>query len=125
MLTAVGIVAAVALLNIAGWLGLGRQKLLVALAVGDLAVQLLLIAVGVAVVFEPARLTESLDLFASPSLEDSIYALVIATVAFAGIEAASDLAPDLEWDAPATARGRSPQAPPSCRSCTPGWRRWR
>ena len=104
VLTAVGIVAAVAVVNIAGWLGLRRQRLLVALAVGDLAVQLLLIVVGVAVVFEPSRLTDNLDLFTSPSLEDSVYALVIATVAFAGIEAASDLAPDLEWDAPSLRR---------------------
>ena len=104
VLTAVGIVTAVALINIRGWLGLRRQGLLVALAVGDLAVQVLLIVVGVAVVFEPSALTENLDLFTSPSLEDAIYALVIATVAFAGIEAAADLAPDLEWDAPALRR---------------------
>ena len=104
VLTAVGIVVAVALVNIAGWLGLRRQGLLVALAIGDLAVQVLLIVVGVAVVFEPSALTENLDLFTSPSLEDAIYALVIATVAFAGIEAAADLAPDLEWDAPALRR---------------------
>ncbi len=104
VLTAVGIVVAVALINIRGWLGLRRQGLLVALAIGDLAVQVLLIVVGVAVVFEPAALTENLDLFTSPSLEDAIYALVIATVAFAGIEAAADLAPDLEWDAPSLRR---------------------
>ena len=104
VLTAVGIVVAVALVNIRGWLGLRRQGLLVALAIGDLAVQVLLIVVGVAVVFEPSALTDNLDLFSSPSLEDAIYALVIATVAFAGIEAAADLAPDLEWDAPALRR---------------------
>jgi basic amino acid/polyamine antiporter, APA family len=104
VLTAVGIVVAVAALNIAGWLGLRRQRLLVALAIGDLAVQLLLIVVGAAVAFEPSLLTENLDLFNSPSLEDAVYALVIATVAFAGIEAAADLAPDLKWDAPALRR---------------------
>jgi APA family basic amino acid/polyamine antiporter len=104
VLTAVGIVVAVAAVNIAGWLGLRRQRLLVALAIGDLAVQALVIVVGAAVVFEPALLTENLDLFTSPSLEDAIYALVIATVAFAGIEAAADLAPDLEWDTPALRR---------------------
>lgn len=97
--TAVAIIAGVALVNIAGWWGFRHQRLLVALALGDLAVQLLLIALGVAVVFEPQRLTENLSLFDSPTLEDSVYALVIATVAFAGIEAASDLAPDLDWRA--------------------------
>jgi basic amino acid/polyamine antiporter, APA family len=104
VLTAVGVVVAVAALNIAGWLGVRRQGLLVALAIGDLAVQVLLIVVGIAVAFEPSLLTENLDLFDSPSLEDAIYALVIATVAFAGIEAAADLAPDLDWDAPALRR---------------------
>ena len=99
VLSAVAIVAGVAFLNIAGWWGLRHQRLLVALALGDLLVQLLLIGLGIAVVFEPQRLTENLSLFDSPTLEDSVYALVIATVAFAGIEAASDLAPDLDWRA--------------------------
>ena len=53
------------------------------------------VGVGLAVAFEPDLLTSELDPFTSPSLEDVIYALVIATVAFAGIEAASDLAPEL------------------------------
>ena len=100
VLTAVAIVVAVALVNVAGWWGFRRQRLLVALAIGDIVVQLLLIVVGLAVALDPAALTENLDLFTSPSLEDAIYAFVIATVAFAGIEAASDLAPDLDWDVP-------------------------
>lgn len=99
VISAVLIVAGVAALNIAGWWGFRHQRLLVALALGDLLVQALLIVLGVAVVFEPERLTQNLSLFDSPTLEDSIYALVIATVAFAGIEAASDLAPDLNWRA--------------------------
>ena len=48
--------------------------------------------------FEPSLLTDELDLFASPSGEDVIYAFVIATIAYAGIEAASDLAPDVEFE---------------------------
>lgn len=100
VLTAAAIVAGVALLNIMGWVGLRRQGLLVALALGDLTVQILLIVVGVAVAFDPGALTQNLDLFTSPPLDDAIYALVIATVAFAGIEAAADLAPDLDWQAP-------------------------
>jgi APA family basic amino acid/polyamine antiporter len=100
VITAVGIVAGVALLNVFGAWGLRRPRLLIALAIGDLMVQILLIVVGAAVVFEPSLLTENLDLFTSPSLEDAVYALVIATVAFAGIEAAADVAPDLEWNAP-------------------------
>lgn len=100
VVVAVAIVVGVALVNVMNWWGLRRQRLLLALALGDLLVQLLLIAVGLAVVFDPGALTQNLDLFTSPSLEDAIYALVIATVAFAGIEAASDLAPDLDWRTP-------------------------
>jgi basic amino acid/polyamine antiporter, APA family len=100
VLTAVAIVLGAALVNVLGWWGFRRQRLLVALAVGDMVVQLLLIVVGLAVVFDPAALTQNLNLFESPSGGDAIYALVIATVAFAGIEAASDLAPDLDWNVP-------------------------
>ena len=104
VLTAIAIVAGVAFLNMMGWWGLRRRRLLVTLALGDLAVQFLLILVGVAVAFDPAALTQNLDLFGSPSLEDAIYALVIATVAFAGIEAAANLAPDLDWNVPSLRR---------------------
>jgi APA family basic amino acid/polyamine antiporter len=99
VLAAAGIVVGVAVLNIAGKWGFRHRRLLVALAAGDLVVQLLLIGIGLAVVFEPEALTRNLDLFSTPELEDAIYAVVIATVAFAGIEAASDLAPDLDWSA--------------------------
>jgi APA family basic amino acid/polyamine antiporter len=100
VLTAVAIVLGAALVNTLGWWGFRRQRLLVALAVGDIVVQLLLIVVGLAVALDPAALTDNLDLGTSPSGADVIYAFVIATVAFAGIEAASDLAPDLDWDMP-------------------------
>lgn len=100
VLTAVAIVLGAALVNVLGWWGFRRRRLLVALAVGDIVVQLLLIAVGLAVALDPSALTDNLDLFSSPTAGDAIYAFVIATVAFAGIEAASDLAPDLDWDVP-------------------------
>jgi basic amino acid/polyamine antiporter, APA family len=93
-----------ALVNIMGWWGFRRRRLLVALAIGDLVVQLLLVVVGAIVVFEPSALTDHLDLFSTPPLDDAIYAVVIATVAFAGIEAASDLAPDLDWNVPSLRR---------------------
>ena len=97
VLTAAAVVAGAAAVNVAGYTGFHHQRLLVALALGDLLVQAMLIVVGAIVVLEPELLTRNLDLFSSPSLEDAVYALVIATVAFAGIEAASDLAPDIEW----------------------------
>jgi APA family basic amino acid/polyamine antiporter len=96
--TAGAVIAVVAGINMLGITGRGRQRVLVVLALADLALQLAVIGVGVAVAFEPDLLTAELDPFASPSVEDVIYAAVIATVAFAGIEAASDLAPDLEFE---------------------------
>ena len=47
---------------------------------------------------EVVPLTDQLHLFSSPSVKDIVYSLVIATIAYAGIEAASDLAPDLEFE---------------------------
>ena len=94
---AIAVIAVVAVVNAWGSTGQRREGFLVALALGDLLLQALVIVVGVAVVWNPDGLTAHLDLFSSPSLEDAVYALVIATVAFAGIEAASDLAPDLRF----------------------------
>ena len=68
------------------------------LALAELGLQLLVIIVGLIVVLHPDRLTDQLDLFTSPSVKDIVYSLVIATIAYAGIEAASDLAPDLEFE---------------------------
>jgi APA family basic amino acid/polyamine antiporter len=83
-------------LNIFNVTGRGRQRSLAFLALADLALQLMVIAVGVVVVMHPDRLTEGIHLFSHPNLKDIIYAAVIAMLAYAGIEAASDLAPDIE-----------------------------
>jgi APA family basic amino acid/polyamine antiporter len=97
VLVAIGVIVLVAIVNVRGFTGQRRQGVLVALALGDLLLQLLVIVVGALVIWNPDALTAHLHLFSSPSLDDAIYALVIATVAFAGIEAASDLAPDLRF----------------------------
>ena len=55
-----------------------------------------MIVVGVLVVLHPDRLTDQLDLFTDPSFKDIVYAAVVAMLAYAGIEAASDLAPDID-----------------------------
>ena len=98
IVTAGVVIAVVAAINVLGVTGRRRQRVLVGLALADLGLQLLVITVGVGAVFEPDLLTAELDPFTSPSLEDVIYAAVIATVAFAGIEASSNLAPDLEFE---------------------------
>ena len=55
-----------------------------------------MIAVGALAVLHPERLTDQIHLFTNPSVKDVIYASVIAMLAYAGIEAAADLAPDIE-----------------------------
>jgi len=92
------VITSAALLNVADVTGRNRQSRLVVLALAELALQLLVIVVGLFVVLHPDRLTDQLDLFSSPSVKDIVYSLVIATIAYAGIEASSDLAPDLEFE---------------------------
>jgi APA family basic amino acid/polyamine antiporter len=92
------VIASAAILNIADITGRNRQRRLVVLALAELGLQLLVIIVGLIVVFHPDRLTDQLHLFSAPDFRDIIYSVVIATIAYAGIEAASDLAPDLEFE---------------------------
>ncbi len=94
---AVGVVLAVAAINIIGFTGSRRQGALVALTGADLLLQFLLVVVGAIVVWDPSALTGSLDAFGLPGIGDLATALVVSMVALAGIEAASDLAPDLAW----------------------------
>jgi APA family basic amino acid/polyamine antiporter len=96
ILVAAAVIAGACLLNILNVTGRGRQRSLAFIALADLALQLAVIGVGAFVVMHPDRLTAQLDLFSHPSLRDIIYAAVVAMLAYAGIEAASDLAPDIE-----------------------------
>jgi basic amino acid/polyamine antiporter, APA family len=84
--------------NIAGFTGHVRQRPLIALALADIALQLGVIVVGAIVAMHPDLLTAHVHLFTTPSLKSIAEALAVATLAFAGIEAASDLAPDLEFE---------------------------
>lgn len=93
---AAAVIAAVCALNIFNVTGRGRQRSLAFLALADLGLQLVVILVGLLVVFHPDRLTEQLDLFSQPNFKSIVYAAVVAMLAYAGIEAASDLAPDIE-----------------------------
>jgi APA family basic amino acid/polyamine antiporter len=96
ILVAGGVIGFAAAVNIAGLTGV-RQRPLIALALADIALQLAVIAVGAIVAFHPDLLTAHVDLGTTPSLRKIGEALAVATLAFAGIEAASDLAPDLEF----------------------------
>jgi basic amino acid/polyamine antiporter, APA family len=90
------VIVAACVLNALNITGRGRERPLAVLALADVVLQLAVIVVGVLVVFHPERLTENLDLFTDPSVVDVVYASVVAMLAYAGIEAAADLAPDID-----------------------------
>jgi len=90
------VIVAVCILNVLNVSGRGRQRSLAFLALADLGLQLAVVVVGLLVVLHPDRLTEQLDLFTAPDFRDIVYAFVVAMLAYAGIEAASDLAPDID-----------------------------
>jgi len=73
-----------------------RPRFLLALAGADLLTQLLVVVVGLFVVMDPESLTRHLQLSESPGARDAIYATVLAMLAYAGIEAVSNLVPDLD-----------------------------
>jgi basic amino acid/polyamine antiporter, APA family len=90
------VIVAACTLNVLNVTGRGRERSLSVLALADIALQLAVIVVGALAVLHPDRLTDQLDLFTSPSAKDVVYAAVVAMLAYAGIEAASDLAPDID-----------------------------
>jgi basic amino acid/polyamine antiporter, APA family len=90
------VIAGACVLNVLNVTGRGRERLLSGLALADIALQLAVIVVGVLAVFHPDRLTDQVHLFTDPTVKDVIYASVVAMLAYAGIEAASDLAPDID-----------------------------
>jgi APA family basic amino acid/polyamine antiporter len=89
------IIVTVCVLNVLNVSGRGRQRPLAVLALADVILQLAVIAVGALAVWHPDRLTAHMELFSEPSFQDIVYAAVVAMLAYAGIEAASDLAPDI------------------------------
>jgi len=93
----IAVVLAAAAINIAGSTGRRRPGLLLGIAIADNALQIAIIMIGAIALWDPSALTAELDLFSSPGVGDIAFAVVVSMIALAGIEAASDLAPDLDW----------------------------
>ncbi|HVS28213.1 MAG TPA: APC family permease, partial [Solirubrobacteraceae bacterium] len=73
--------------------GLGESaKLNIALAVADLATQVLLVAVGAILVLDPSLLVNQIHLGTAPTWSHLIFALSVAMVAYTGIETVSNMA---------------------------------
>jgi APA family basic amino acid/polyamine antiporter len=88
---AIAIVAFVAVINVRGVTARRYQRLAV-IAFADVALQLLIIVVGLVLVFDPGRLTGPIHLGSAPSWSSFVFAATVATIACVGLEASSGLA---------------------------------
>ena len=90
------VLAASLVLFVAWWnargTGAPRYERAVLLVLGDLALQLLIVAFGLVLLFEPEVLSDPGALFGQPSLEDLLFAFPFVLVAFSGLDASSGLA---------------------------------
>jgi APA family basic amino acid/polyamine antiporter len=99
IVVALAVIAFVASTNI---LGISARALprRVIITVADLGLQVVIVVLGLLLVFHPDRLGASIHLGSAPTASDLAFALPIAVVAFAGLEAAASLAGEV------TASGR-------------------
>ena len=59
------------------------------LVLGDLVLQLLVVVLGMALLFNPDVLTDPASIAGAPDLEDIVFAFPLVLVAFSGIDASS------------------------------------
>ncbi len=111
-----GVLVYITTLNVLDIPARRRPRLLIGLAVSDFVLQILVVAVGALVVMNPERLTDHVQLFTTPGFSDVVYAAALAMLAYAGIEAVSNLVPDLDLDARDFGRSVS-RASRTCRCC--------
>ena len=90
-LTGSAVVLYVALVAIRG-AGPRRFERAALLVLGDLVLQLLLVALGLGLLFRPEVLTDPAAIAGAPDLGDVVFAFPLVLVAFSGIDASSGLA---------------------------------
>jgi APA family basic amino acid/polyamine antiporter len=88
---AIAIVAYVAIRNARGFGGPATRERIAALVLVDIALQLLIIVFGVALVVDLDGLLSSIELGTSPQWKDVLFALTVSTVAFTSLESAAGL----------------------------------
>jgi APA family basic amino acid/polyamine antiporter len=89
---AVAIIGYVATRNILGPSSTWRRERVAALAVADIALQLVIIAVGAVLVVDVDALTATIDLGTAPTWRNFIFALTVSTIAVTCLESAAGLA---------------------------------
>jgi basic amino acid/polyamine antiporter, APA family len=91
LLLSFAFIAWVVLANIRGFGG-RRARRIGMLVIGDLALQLLIVVLGLVLFFDPHTLLAPIHLGSVPTWSDFVFALTIATIAFTSLESASGVA---------------------------------
>ena len=72
-----------------------RGRRTIALSIIDLALVLMIVGLGLATAFDAGAITDNVRLGEVPSWADLIFGMTVAVIAFTGIEAAANLAPEV------------------------------
>jgi basic amino acid/polyamine antiporter, APA family len=94
LVVSLGVIAYVAFVNLRG-AGSRRWDRAALWVLGDLALQLLIVVLGLALLFQPEVLTDPASLGGTPRAEDLVFAFTLAIVAFSGLDASSALAGEI------------------------------
>jgi APA family basic amino acid/polyamine antiporter len=86
----IALIGALAALNIKGTRESARLNLV--LAIGDLATQVALVIIGIALVLDPDVLVSQVDLGIAPSWGDFLLGIAVGMIAYTGIETISNMA---------------------------------
>jgi basic amino acid/polyamine antiporter, APA family len=101
------VIAALVLFGVAryNYLGLApRGRRSAALAIVDLALVLLIVVLGLITNFDPGAITDSVQWGKVPGYSDLLFGMTVAVIAYTGIEAAANLAPEVRVKRPALRR---------------------
>jgi basic amino acid/polyamine antiporter, APA family len=90
VIAGIALIALLAALNIKGTQESSRLNLI--LAIGDLLTQILLVAIGIALVLSPDTLINNVDLGIAPSWGDFALGIAVGMIAYTGIETISNMA---------------------------------
>jgi basic amino acid/polyamine antiporter, APA family len=91
LLLSLAFIAWVVLANIRGFGG-RRARRVAMLVIGDLALQLLIVVLGLVLFFDPDTLLDPIHLGSAPTWGNFVFALTIAAIAFTSLESAAGVA---------------------------------
>jgi APA family basic amino acid/polyamine antiporter len=72
-----------------------RGRRTIALSLVDMSLVLMIVGLGIATAFDPPAIADTVDLGTVPTWPDLVFGATIAVIAYTGIEAAANLAPEV------------------------------